>query len=173
MMPHIQNVLSYGVCGITAACIHCHTATSAQSVPRPLKDHPCRMFTPETGGILNKVYHFYAYKDLAERETVRQDMMDREKWLRFLQKSRPHLLGPQVPVLCCCTVLDLRPVNALLLPTAPGRWRTCITINDLAKSFYLDRHSLLHSLHHTSVASYIWIVLTCLHTVAAPNIEPR
>jgi hypothetical protein len=57
------------------------------------------MFTPETGGTLNKVYHFYAYKDLAERETVRQDMMDREKWLRFLQKSRPHLLGPQVPFL--------------------------------------------------------------------------
>ena len=56
------------------------------------------MFTPETGGARNKVFHFYAYKDLSERETVRQDMVDRDKWLRFLDKSRPHMLGPAVRV---------------------------------------------------------------------------
>lgn len=56
----------------------------------------CRMFTPETGGQLNKVFHFYAYEDLAERESIRQEMVDRDKWLRFLDKSRPHVLGPQV-----------------------------------------------------------------------------
>jgi NIPSNAP len=55
----------------------------------------CRMFTPETGGGLNKVYHFYAYHDMAEREAVRQAMVDRDKWLRFLDKSRPHVKGPQ------------------------------------------------------------------------------
>lgn len=54
------------------------------------------MFTPETGGALNKVYHFYAYKDMAERELVRQEMVDRDKWLRFLANSRPHVQGPQV-----------------------------------------------------------------------------
>jgi NIPSNAP len=53
------------------------------------------MFTPETGGALNKVYHFYAYRDMAEREVVRQAMVDRDKWLRFLDKSRPHVKGPQ------------------------------------------------------------------------------
>lgn len=54
-----------------------------------------RMFTPETGGELNKVYHWYAYSSMGERERVRQDMVDRDKWLRFLAKSRPHIAGPQ------------------------------------------------------------------------------
>jgi hypothetical protein len=55
-----------------------------------------RMFTPETGGVLNKVFHLYAYEDMTDRERTRQDMVDRDKWLRFLDKSRPHVVGPQV-----------------------------------------------------------------------------
>jgi hypothetical protein len=54
------------------------------------------MFTPETGGKINKLIHFYAYDDMTHREDVRQEMMDRDKWLRFLDQSRPHVVAPEV-----------------------------------------------------------------------------
>jgi NIPSNAP len=38
------------------------------------------MMTPETGGVLNRLLHFYAYENLEEREKIRQEMVDREKW---------------------------------------------------------------------------------------------
>ena len=61
------------------------------------------MFTPETGGELNKVYHFYWYKSMEQRERVRQAMVDRDTWVKFLSVSRPHVLGPQV---CVCPMQD-------------------------------------------------------------------
>ena len=55
-----------------------------------------RMYTPETGGILNRMVHFYAYESLDHRDKCRKAMLQEQQWSDFLQRSRPYVLGPQV-----------------------------------------------------------------------------
>jgi hypothetical protein len=49
------------------------------------------MFTCDTGGALNKVTHFYAYKDLEEREERRSAAAGNAQWQEFIAASRPHV----------------------------------------------------------------------------------
>jgi hypothetical protein len=66
---------------------------------------PCSMCTPETGSVLNRIVHFYAYESLAERERCRKAMINRSQWTDFLQRSRPYVIGPQVSgslIRLCC-----------------------------------------------------------------------
>ena len=83
----------------------------------------CRMFVPETGGVLNKVMHWYAYDDFDHRDKVRREMAARPEWQQFLRDSRPHVLGPQVLDLarCDCSCSDSLP--ALVFRT----WQTTHT----------------------------------------------
>lgn len=48
-------------------------------------------FTCDTGSVLNRVTHFYHYKDLDERERVRKTMAENPEWQEFIDKSRPGL----------------------------------------------------------------------------------
>lgn len=56
----------------------------------------CRMYTPETGSVLNRMVHFYAYESLDDRDRCRKRMLEKQQWTDFLQRSRPCVLGPQV-----------------------------------------------------------------------------
>lgn len=53
------------------------------------------MMTPETGGVLNKVVHFYAYEDFDRRHAARKAIAKHPEWQSFLAESRKHVLGPQ------------------------------------------------------------------------------
>lgn len=54
------------------------------------------MYTPETGSVLNRTVHFYAYESLDDRDRCRKRMLEKQQWTDFLQRSRPCVLGPQV-----------------------------------------------------------------------------
>lgn len=55
----------------------------------------CSMFTPDVGGVMNKIVHFYAWEDLDQRDQVRKTLGATEQWKQFLKDSRPQVMGPQ------------------------------------------------------------------------------
>lgn len=65
------------------------------------------MFTCDTGGTLNRVIHFYSYKDLAERDAARMGAAADEQWQQeYLARSRltvahqtSHIMTAALPVL--------------------------------------------------------------------------
>jgi len=51
---------------------------------------PLRLFaTSETGGELNKAFHFYYYSSLKERDEKRLEMGRSEEWQSFLKDTKP------------------------------------------------------------------------------------
>eukprot|EP01025_Chloroclados_australasicus_P034482 TRINITY_DN3521_c0_g1_i3.p1 TRINITY_DN3521_c0_g1~~TRINITY_DN3521_c0_g1_i3.p1 ORF type:complete len:259 (-),score=21.41 TRINITY_DN3521_c0_g1_i3:323-1099(-) len=49
------------------------------------------MFTCETGGILNRVIHFYYYEDLEVRDKVRGALARNEQWQNYLLETKPFV----------------------------------------------------------------------------------
>ena len=49
------------------------------------------MFTPDVGGELNKVVHFYAYESMGAREAARAAAAANADWAAYVDAGRHHL----------------------------------------------------------------------------------
>ncbi len=84
---------------------------------------PSRLFsTPDTGGRLNNLHHFYYYNGgLEERESARTAVMKNNDWTKFVNDSRQHILqqtssiyveAPLIRTMNLCGMQVLSPASA-------------------------------------------------------------
>jgi len=57
------------------------------------------MFTCDIGADLNKITHFYHYKDLAQRDAVRQAAGSNPQWQAYISSVRPHVLAQESSIM--------------------------------------------------------------------------